>query len=149
VKKDGFVARTFNLTVRPGAVLAQQVELEAVPPPPRPEPRAPRPAPRELLAPGERSAPVPAPAPVAAPPAADENAEPGYLVADTTPWARLIVDGQDTGKMTPIAARARIAISAGKHVVTFVVGEEKFSYTIMVEPGQEYSLKKDLPVETR
>jgi len=48
--------------------------------------------------------------------------------------------------MTPIAAPAKISLAAGKHTVTFVVDNQKFSYTIMVEPGQDYILKKQLPV---
>jgi serine/threonine protein kinase len=139
VKKDGYVPRTLMLSVHAGETLAQRVELEPLPPP-RPEPSRPRPSePRELLAPSDR--------PPSATPSPLEEAAPGYLVADTTPWARVIVDGQDTGKMTPVAERSKIQVGAGKHVVTFVVGEQRFSYTIMVEPGQDYVLKKDLPVE--
>jgi hypothetical protein len=152
VKKDGFVTSTLTLTVRPGEVLPQRVELAPLPPPPRPERSPPRAAPpspspsRELLAPGERQAGAVAPAVAAPPPGIDEDAAPGYLVADSTPWARVLVDGVDTGKMTPIAARAKIPLPAGKHVVTFVVGERRWSYNIMVEPGVDYVLKKELPV---
>jgi hypothetical protein len=136
----GFVPRTLMLSVHAGESVPQRVELEPLPPPARPEstPR-PRPEQTELLAPSDRPKEAASPNPL-------ENAEPGYLVADTTPWARVVVDGEDTGKMTPIAERSGIPVAAGKHVVTFVVGEQRFSYTIMVEPGQPYVLKKELPV---
>jgi len=70
----------------------------------------------------------------------------GYLIAWTTPWARVFIDGKDTGKMTPIAPRARIALTPGTHKVTFVVGAERFSYSVDVAAGETLRLKKDLPV---
>jgi hypothetical protein len=84
--------------------------------------------------------------PEAAAPEAAADSELGYLIADTHPWARVLVDGEDTHKMTPIAPRAKISLKPGKHVITFVVGSQPFDYTIMVAPGQDYSLSKTLPV---
>jgi hypothetical protein len=145
VKKDGYVTRTLRLTVKPGEGLAQRVELEPVPPPrerpsrprePEPEPGAPAPAPA-----------VPAEEPPPAPAAAATDEEPGYLIAETTPWARILIDGKDTGRMTPVAPRAKIAVTPGKHKVTFVVGDKSFGYTIMVAPGEDYVLKRELPVD--
>jgi len=49
--------------------------------------------------------------------------------------------------MTPVAPRAKIPVSAGKHKVTFVVGDKSFGYTIMVAPGEDYVLKRELPVD--
>jgi hypothetical protein len=72
-----------------------------------------------------------------------EDAQTGSLVADSKPSAKVLVDGRDTGKSTP----ARIKLPAGKHRVTFVVGEQKFTYNIMVEPDQDYELSKSLAVE--
>ncbi len=74
--------------------------------------------------------------------------EEGYLIAWTTPWARVWIDGKDTGKTTPIAPRAKIPLSPGKHKVTFVVGTEKFSYPVVIEPGAVKKLRKELPLQT-
>jgi serine/threonine protein kinase len=73
----------------------------------------------------------------------------GYLVAYTTPWAKVVIDGKDTGKMTPIAPRAKIALPPGKHKVTFVVGRENWSYTVTIKAGETSKITKDLPVSTQ
>jgi hypothetical protein len=138
VKKDGFEAKTLTTTVKAGETRAERVELQPTPPPPQQHGRRAHDR--------EPSAAAAAPPPPTAPPEPAEGE--GYLMADTTPWARVVVDGTDTSKMTPIAPRARIPLAAGKHVVTFVVGEQKFSYTIMVTPGQDYHLTKELPVKS-
>jgi Protein kinase domain len=145
VKKDGFEPQTLTMTVKPGETRAERVELQAVPPPPPPPPAQHGRRPRDRD-PGAAATAAPVP-PVASGPAVEEEGE-GYLTADTTPWAHVLVDGADTNKMTPIAARSRISLPAGKHLVTFVVGEQKFSYTIMVTPGQDYHLSKELPVKS-
>ena len=72
----------------------------------------------------------------------------GYLVAYTTPWAKVLIDGKDTGKMTPIAPRAKIALTPGKHKVTFVVGRETWSYWVTIKGGETSKITKDLPVAT-
>jgi hypothetical protein len=74
--------------------------------------------------------------------------EVGYLLAYTTPWARVHVNGKDTGKMTPIAQRAKIPLRPGKHTVTFVVGRETFDYVVVIEPGKDRRLVEDLPVKS-
>jgi hypothetical protein len=71
----------------------------------------------------------------------------GYLIANTTPYAKVFIDNKDTGKMTPIAPRAKIGLKAGKHTVTFVIGDKKFSYPIQIEAGKDHRLIKTLPVE--
>jgi eukaryotic-like serine/threonine-protein kinase len=73
----------------------------------------------------------------------------GYLVAYTTPWAKVSIDGRDTGKMTPIAPRAKIALPPGKHKVTFVVGRESWSYTVTIKAGETSKITKDLPVTSQ
>lgn len=92
------------------------------------------------------------PAPRGDAPASDrarQAADVGYLVAWTTPWARVFIDGRDTGKMTPIAPRAKIALKPGKHRVTFVVGTQRFHYPIVVSPGETFKLRETLPVQDR
>jgi hypothetical protein len=80
------------------------------------------------------------------PEAKADQPEVGYFLAYTTPWARVHIDGKDTGKMTPIAPRAKIALKPGKHKVTFIVGRDEFHYWITVEPGKDVKLVEDLPV---
>jgi serine/threonine protein kinase len=72
------------------------------------------------------------------------SSEPGYLVANTQPWAKVIIDGKDTGKTTPIAPRSKIPLKAGKHTVTFVASGKKYNFDIVVKPGEEIRLIKQL-----
>jgi serine/threonine protein kinase len=144
VQKDGYHPRTFALTLHPGEVIGEKVELQAMPVP-RPQATARRhergdPEPAREREPAGPGTPSPAPS---LPSPGDEH---GFLVVTSTPWARVWVDGRDTGKMTPITERAKIPVAAGKHTVTFFLGDQKFSYTVMVEPGQDYVLSKQLPV---
>jgi eukaryotic-like serine/threonine-protein kinase len=78
-------------------------------------------------------------------PAATTNAnEPGFLVANTQPWAKVLIDGKDTGKTTPIAPRSKISLKPGKHIVTFVANGKKFNFDIVVKPGEDTRLIKQL-----
>ena len=65
--------------------------------------------------------------------------ESGYLVANTQPWAKVIIDGKDTGKTTPIAPRSKIALKPGKHVVTFVANGKKFNFDVVIKPGRRHA----------
>jgi hypothetical protein len=71
----------------------------------------------------------------------------GYLLADTTPPARVLVDGKDTGLTTPVTARDKIPLAPGKHAVTFVVGAEQFKTDVTIEPGKDKNLRRDLPIK--
>ena len=75
---------------------------------------------------------------------AAELAESGYLVANTQPWAKVIIDGKDTGKTTPIAPRSKIALKPGKHVVTFVANGKKFNFDVVIKPAEDTRLIKQL-----
>ncbi len=68
----------------------------------------------------------------------------GYLTAWTRPWARVHVDGKDTGKVTPIAPAARIKLSPGSHQVTFIVGSKSHDFTVEIKAGEETKLAKIL-----
>jgi serine/threonine protein kinase len=74
-------------------------------------------------------------------------ADQGLFTAYTKPWARVFIDGKDTGKMTPIAPRSAIALSPGNHKVVFVVGDQKFPFTVTIRPGEKKNLVKVLPVK--
>jgi hypothetical protein len=169
VERAGAEPASIPVTLAPGERVTRQV------PPPRPKRSAvrtsrpsPQAAPRPPQSPRVRTpAPTPGPktvAPVAvvateraeSPPDGVDAAEDkeaastaptvGYLVAWTTPWARVLIDGQDTGVMTPIAPRAKIPLTPGKHIVAFVVGVERFQFPVVIEPGQVVKLNKNLPV---
>ncbi|HUH04340.1 MAG TPA: PEGA domain-containing protein, partial [Kofleriaceae bacterium] len=85
------------------------------------------------------------------PPGSSSNAEAddtqGYLIANTTPWARVWIDGKDTGRSTPIARRSKIKLAPGKHKVVFVVGNQKFPYSVVITAGETSKLVKDLVVK--
>lgn len=68
----------------------------------------------------------------------------GYLTAWTRPWARIHVDGKDTGKVTPIAPAARIKLSPGTHKVRFMVGRKAHEFSVIIKAGQETKLVKIL-----
>ena len=70
--------------------------------------------------------------------------EPGFLVANTQPWAKVIIDGKDTGKTTPIAPRSKIPLKPGKHVVTFLANGKKFNFDIVVKSAEDTRLIKQL-----
>ena len=72
------------------------------------------------------------------------STETGYLVANTQPWAKVVIDGKDTGKTTPIAPRSKIPLKPGKHTVTFVAGGKKYTYDIAVKAGEDLYLIKQL-----
>jgi hypothetical protein len=79
-------------------------------------------------------------------PAAGATA-PGSFTAFTKPWARVFIDGKDTGKMTPIIPRSAISLSPGPHKVTFQVGDQKFPFSVTIESGKTRNLVKVLPVK--
>jgi hypothetical protein len=70
----------------------------------------------------------------------------GYLIADTTPPARVLVDGVDTGLTTPITAREKLPLSPGKHEVTFVVGSRSTRVEVNITAGKDRSVRRELPV---
>ena len=74
-------------------------------------------------------------------------ADQGMFTAYTKPWARVFIDGKDTGKMTPIAPRSAIPLSPGTHKVVFAVGDQKFPFTVTIRPGEKKNLVKVLPVK--
>jgi hypothetical protein len=80
-------------------------------------------------------------------PKAATSTAPGSFTAFTKPWARVFIDGKDTGKMTPIIPRSAISLSPGSHKVTFQVGDQKFHFTVQIESGKTKNLVKVLPVK--
>ena len=71
--------------------------------------------------------------------------QPGTFTAFTKPFARVFIDGKDTGKMTPISPRSAISLSPGPHKVTFVVGDQRHEFRVVIESGKNKNLVKVLP----
>jgi hypothetical protein len=93
----------------------------------------------------KRRPPPPTTTPPPPPPVAKSE---GYLVVYSTPFARIVVDGVDTKRTTPITARGRIVLAPGKHTLTFVVRtagmEDRYTYSITIEAGKTTKVTKDL-----
>jgi len=72
--------------------------------------------------------------------------EKGGLIAHTTPWARVIVDGKDSGRNTPIVPKKPIMLPPGKHKVTFKIQStgETFTFPVTIKAGQNTKLVKKL-----
>ena len=79
-------------------------------------------------------------------PAASATAasEDGYLIANTQPWAKVIIDGKDTGKTTPIAPRSKIPLKPGKHTVTFVANGRNYNFDVVIKSGEDARLIRQL-----
>ncbi len=73
-----------------------------------------------------------------------EATGPGYLVPWTKPWARVHIDGKDTGKVTPVAPSAKIPLSPGTHRVTFIVDGKKHNFSVNITSGKTTKLTKIL-----
>jgi eukaryotic-like serine/threonine-protein kinase len=103
-------------------------------------------APKPLLSmdDDEPSAPHPVKEKSSEPKAASAGNDPGFLVANTQPWAKVIIDGKDTGKTTPIAPRSKIPLKPGKHVVTFVANGKKFNFDVVIKANEDTRLIKQL-----
>jgi hypothetical protein len=77
-------------------------------------------------------------------PKASSGGEPGFLVANTQPWAKVLIDGKDTGKTTPIAPRSKISLKPGKHVVTFVANGKRYNFDVVIKSAEDTRLIKQL-----
>ena len=88
------------------------------------------------------SAPASSPPPASA--AASSGDKEGYLIANSRPYAKVIIDGKDSGKVTPIAPRDRIPLKPGKHVVTFLTSDKRASFDVVVKAGEEVKLVRNL-----
>jgi serine/threonine protein kinase len=71
----------------------------------------------------------------------------GYLIANTTPWAKVLVDGRDTGKVTPIPRSMKLALTVGVHRITFRTQGRSFTYKVRIRRGKTTKLIKRLDVE--
>jgi serine/threonine protein kinase len=83
--------------------------------------------------PADRPKPTP-------PPPSDDK---GYLQLFNTNPAKIAVDGVDTGLTTPVTGKA-LPLAPGKHKVTFSVGADKYTFTVVIKAGGTETLKKEL-----
>jgi len=67
----------------------------------------------------------------------------GYLQVFSKPAAKILIDGNDTGFKTPISGN-KLALAPGKHKITFVIGDDKFTYPVLIKAGATESITKDL-----
>jgi len=67
----------------------------------------------------------------------------GYLQVFSKPVAKILVDGVDSGMKTPISGHT-LALTPGKHKVTFVIGDDRFTYPVTIKQGSTETMSKDL-----
>ena len=70
------------------------------------------------------------------------TAEPttAHLSLHTDAPAEVYIDGADTGKKTPV----ELAVTPGKHKITFEVGSDRYTYAVTVDAGQTATVSKTL-----
>ncbi len=74
------------------------------------------------------------------------QANEGFLVANSKPWAKVVVDGMDTGRWTPIAAKNPIRLSPGKHRITLVTEDgRKLEAEVEIRAGESTKLIREFP----
>jgi len=97
---------------------------------PKPEP-APKPAPAPKPVVAARPAPVRKPPVAAKPPEPDESAGGGPCIVTlgAKPWAKVIIDGKDTGKITPVVKHE---VACGKRKITFINSDLKIEKTVSI-----------------
>ena len=80
----------------------------------------------------------PVEAPVAAPlPPPEPEAPVGYLITMTKPIAKVLVDGKDTGRWTPVQPKNPINLAPGDHSVVFETAQGKrFEQQVKIEVGR-------------
>ena len=67
----------------------------------------------------------------------------GYLIAATTPVAKVYVDGRDTGRWTPVFPKYPISIAPGPHTITFeTTAGHRYDAPVTIEAGKTSKLTK-------
>jgi hypothetical protein len=72
-----------------------------------------------------------------------DSTQKGYLRVNSKPNGKILIDGVDTGLTTPITGK-QLALTPGKHKVTFVIGDDRFTYPVLIQPGKTETMSKDL-----
>ena len=158
--RDGERVFKSTITVEAGKTVSVSVKfpVEARPQPettplprPRPKPRPvvkPRPRPRPKPRPVVKPRPRPKPRPVVKPkPRPRPGKKPGLLMLMSKPWARVFIDGRDTGRNTPIPPSNPLSVSPGRHKLTLVSKGKKYHYKVVIRSGKYLKLVKILPTK--
>jgi hypothetical protein len=56
----------------------------------------------------------------------------------------VVIDGNPTGRTTPITPKQKYPLKPGKHTVTFVSKGKKFDFDVVIKPGESYKLLQKL-----
>ncbi len=80
-------------------------------------------------------------------PAASAAGPEGYLTitAGSDVWARVFLDGEDTGKRTPISEFGKLSLPAGEHTVTLKLGSQQVEKQVTVRAGEITRVKLRFP----
>ncbi len=87
--------------------------------------------------------PEPAITKVETPKPAATPSDKGYLTITSKPSAKIAVDGVDTGMSTPINGHT-LSLAPGKHKITFIMGDDRYTFPVTVTAGQTQAMSKDL-----
>ncbi|HEY1547161.1 MAG TPA: hypothetical protein VGG28_05050, partial [Kofleriaceae bacterium] len=87
--------------------------------------------------------PEPAITKVETPKPAATASDKGYLTITSKPSAKIAVDGVDTGLSTPIGGHA-LSLAPGKHRITFIMGDDRYTFPVTINGGQSQAMSKDL-----
>lgn len=106
-------------------------------PPPKTDPKKdpPKTDPKKDKLPFEDKKPPPPP------PAGDKDK--GFLEVYSTKKAKILVDGVDTGLSTPISGKV-LSLTPGRHKITFIVGEDRFTFPVTIKAGATETMRKEL-----
>ncbi|MDZ4695385.1 MAG: hypothetical protein SGI86_09545, partial [Deltaproteobacteria bacterium] len=121
-----------SVAPKPAAAVPVPQPAAAVltPKPATPAP-APKPAPKSVVAKAPKPAPVRKPVAAAKPPAPEPagGGEPCFVTLGAKPWAKVLIDGKDTGKITPVVKHE---VPCGKRKITFVNSDLKIEKTVSI-----------------
>ncbi|HSD91083.1 MAG TPA: protein kinase [Kofleriaceae bacterium] len=67
----------------------------------------------------------------------------GYLQVFSKPPAKILVDGVETNMKTPISGHT-LPLAPGKHKITFVINDDRFTYPVVIKAGSTETMSKDL-----
>ncbi len=113
-----------------GATASADPPPSAEPSTPRPEPAKPEPPEPEAVAETTEEEP-----------AEEEPVQLGSFIASTSPVSQVIVNGQDTGRWTPVPPTSPIELPPGDHEVTFRSREgDTKTVQVTIRPGRQARL---------
>jgi hypothetical protein len=75
--------------------------------------------------------------------AASSSSSVGYLTvtAGTDVWAKVLIDGKETGQSTPIQSYNKLELPVGAHTVTLKLGDKTVNTPVEIRPGETTKLR--------